>query len=94
MSREKIRTAERLVVTPGPFDVDELVDPHDGTPVAQLEPARARTVVEWYRRILRDAEPRAPGELYAERLALLESWLAAEQTSSVAGSRSPDTVER
>jgi hypothetical protein len=92
MSREKVRTAERLILTSGPFDVDELADPHNGTPVAELDPARARTVVEWYRRILSDAEPRAARELYAERLALLDGWLSGRRDSSSAGGW--DTVER
>jgi hypothetical protein len=75
MSQAKIRTAERLLATPGPFRVDALADPHTGTRVAELDPARARSVVAWYRQILSGSEPPAAPELQAERLALLDGWL-------------------
>jgi hypothetical protein len=72
--------------------VDDLADPHNGTPVAELDPARARTVVAWYRQILSDAEPPPAPELCAERLAILDGWLAGEPGWPPGGAW--DTVER
>jgi hypothetical protein len=76
MSRSKIVAARQLLVAPGPFDIADLVDPHDGTPVARLHPARARKVVGWYRRILCDSQSLAAPELFTDRLAVLDRRLA------------------
>jgi hypothetical protein len=76
MSQAKIQAARQLLVAPGTFNVNALTDPHDQTPVAELDPKRAREVVTWYRGILTDAQSLAAPELFTERLAALDGWLA------------------
>jgi hypothetical protein len=87
MSRSKILAAQQLLVAPGPFDIADLVDPHDGTPVARLHSARARKVVGWDRRILCDSQSLAAPELFTDRLAVLDRRLA-ERASVGAEERS------
>jgi hypothetical protein len=77
MSQAKIQAARAVLVTPGPFDVTELKDPHTETPVAELDPARARKVVEWHRWILSDSRSLVEAELFTQRLGLLDAWLDA-----------------
>ena len=81
MSKAKIETARALLITPGPFHVAELEDPHTGTPVDDLDSGRARTVVEWHRKILIDSGGLAPAGLRTARLDLLDAWLARAASS-------------
>jgi len=81
MSKAKIETARALLITPGPFRVAELEDPHTGTPVDDLDSGRARTVVEWHRKILIDSGGLAPAGLRTARLDLLDAWLARAASS-------------
>jgi hypothetical protein len=76
MSKAKIQAARDVLIAPGPFNVTDLTDPHNGTPVPRLEPKRAREVVTWYRNVLSDSESLAEPQLFTERLAALDGWLA------------------
>jgi hypothetical protein len=76
MSKAKIQAARDLLIAPGPFNVTDLTDPHDGIPVARLEPKRAREVVTWYRKVLSDSESLVAPQLFTERLVALDGWLA------------------
>lgn len=77
MTTNPVLAAEHLLYGTDTFTVDDLVDPDDRTPLANIrDVARAREVVSWYRGIARQQRDRgAAPERWLDVDQALSAWL-------------------